>query len=125
MPNKQMRVYFQVASIKSFHAFFSPQKEYGPLAAGLTFAAAALEKVFLMYKTSEFGNDKANFSRENVGALVDDYRANIENFSERKWNAILELCGAAVNTAPVVSALSMENSRRVLYISSSPVKGDD
>ncbi|KAJ6457894.1 hypothetical protein C8R45DRAFT_1183951 [Mycena sanguinolenta] len=99
--------------------------EYGPLAAGLELAAAALEKVFLMYKTGEFVNDKANVSRENVGALVADYHANINNFSERKWNTILELCGAAVNTAPVVSAPSMENSRRVLCISSSPVKGDD
>ncbi|KAJ6448827.1 hypothetical protein C8R45DRAFT_1224605 [Mycena sanguinolenta] len=99
--------------------------DYGFLISGLALSAAALEKVFLMYKTGEFVNDKMNFSRENVGALVDDYVANIKKFAGRKWGVILGLCGAAVNPAPTVSAPSMEVSRRTLYVSSSPVKGDD
>ncbi|KAF8184553.1 hypothetical protein K438DRAFT_1974342 [Mycena galopus ATCC 62051] len=101
------------------------RKDYGLLASGLALSNAALEKVFLMYQTGEFISDKTQFSRENVGSLVDDYLENINKFSQRKWEAILNLCGTAVNIGPPVSAPSMEVSRRVLYVSSSPVKGND
>ncbi|KAF7371459.1 hypothetical protein MVEN_00000200 [Mycena venus] len=101
------------------------RKDYGLLASGLALSNAALEKVFLMYQTGEYISDKTQFSCENVGSLVDDYLENINKFSQRKWDAILNLCGAAVNIAPPVSAPSMEVSRRVLYVSSSPVKGND
>jgi hypothetical protein len=69
------------------------------------------------------------FSRDNTETLVGDYVENTKKLSERRWQRILDRCGAEVENEPVTvpSAPCMEERRRVLYIPSSPapMKGSD
>ncbi|KAJ6537477.1 hypothetical protein DFH09DRAFT_1090831 [Mycena vulgaris] len=99
---------------------------YGFLVGALGLCAAALEKTFLMFATGEYINDGLQFSRDNVSSLVDDYLENFGDFSARKWETVITLCGVSVAKAqaPTVSAAVMSTSRRTLYISSSPVKAE-
>ncbi|KAJ6472267.1 hypothetical protein DFH09DRAFT_1475955 [Mycena vulgaris] len=101
-------------------------KDYGFLVGALGLCAAALEKTFLMFATGEYINDGLQFSRDNVSSLVDDYLENFGDFSARKWETVITLCGVSVAKAqaPTVSAAVMSTSRRTLYISSSPVKAE-
>ncbi|KAJ7933714.1 hypothetical protein B0H13DRAFT_2650469 [Mycena leptocephala] len=93
------------------------------LVSGVALAAAALEKEFAMYSTGEYVTDGQQFSRDNVGSLVDDYATNIKAFTIRKWDSILRCCGSVPQVAPISAGPSMTTTRRVLYISSSPVHG--
>ncbi|KAJ7906140.1 hypothetical protein B0H13DRAFT_2662890 [Mycena leptocephala] len=93
------------------------------LVSGVALAAAALEKEFAMYSTGEYVTDGQQFSRDNVGSLVDDYATNIKAFTIRKWDSILRCCGSVPQVAPINAGPSMTTTRRVLYISSSPVHG--
>ncbi|KAJ6461302.1 hypothetical protein DFH09DRAFT_1114303 [Mycena vulgaris] len=101
-------------------------KDYGFLVGALGLCAAALEKTFLMFSTGEYINDGLQFSRDNVSSLVDDYLENFGDFSARKWETVITLCGVSVAKAqgPTVGAAVMSTSRRTLYISSSPVKAE-
>jgi hypothetical protein len=63
------------------------------------------------------------FSRDNTESLVDDYVENTKKLSERRWNQILERCGAvsaSENEQAAASVPCMDEQRRVLYIPSSP-----
>ncbi|KAJ7735049.1 hypothetical protein B0H16DRAFT_135739 [Mycena metata] len=93
------------------------------LSSAVALTGAALEKEFMMYSTGEYVSDGQQFSRDNVGGLVDDYQNNIKNFSIRKWDHILKLCGSVPQAGPV-SAPSMSTSRRALYVTSSPARGE-
>ncbi|KAJ6466162.1 hypothetical protein C8R47DRAFT_1079052 [Mycena vitilis] len=95
------------------------------LVGALALTNAALEKTFLMFTTGELVDDGLQFSRDNVAHLVDDYTTNIKTFSLRKWDVILRLCGAAEAQPTPVSAPAMTGNRRQLYVSSSPIRGDE
>ena len=65
-----------------------------------------------------------HFSRDNTEALVSDYVENTKKLSERRWNRILERCGAV----PVAeNEPCMDEQRHVLHVPSSPArsKGSD
>ncbi|KAJ7711311.1 hypothetical protein B0H16DRAFT_1745259 [Mycena metata] len=99
------------------------------LSSAVALAGAALEKEFMMYSTGEYVSDGQQFSRDNVvyrpyvGGLVDDYQNNVKNFSICKWDHILKLCGSVPQAGPT-SAPSMSTSRRALYVTSSPARGE-
>jgi hypothetical protein len=70
-----------------------------------------------------------HFSRDNTEALVSDYVENTKKLSERRWNRILERCGAVpvAENEPCMESVCMDERRRVLYVPSSPApsKGSD
>lgn len=69
------------------------------------------------------------FSRDNTETLVGDYIENTKKLSERRWQQILERCGAVgVVVADNESATSipcMDEQRRILYVPSSPAPSDE
>ena len=77
--------------------------------------------MFLTGKKTSIGQ----FSRDNTESLIDDYLENTKKLSERRWNHILEQCGAVSENEPVASGVpSMDEQRRVLYIPSSPAPSE-
>jgi hypothetical protein len=62
------------------------------------------------------------FSRDNTERLVGDYIENTKKLSERRWQRILEQCGAigVVENEAVESVPCMDEQRRTLYVPSSP-----
>lgn len=65
------------------------------------------------------------FSRDNTETLVGDYIENTKKLSKRRWQQILERCGAVVQvengpTGMESSIPCMDEQRRVLYVPSSP-----
>lgn len=71
--------------------------------------------------------DAGQFSREKVGQLVDDYAANTQRLSKRRWIQIEASCGIVAESEhkPTVNMKVMQQQRRTLYIPSSPVKSSD
>jgi hypothetical protein len=68
--------------------------------------------------------NKGQFSRDVVGALVEDYVYNATVLSERRWKIIKTLCGAhTMEQKPDVYSIPV--NRRALYVPSSPVKESD
>jgi len=79
-----------------------------------------------MFEKTGERTDVGQFSFERVGTIVDDYVTNSQKFSDRRWSRIMESCGAQIQReeAPPFNpnAPSMSQSRRQLYVPSSPVK---
>jgi hypothetical protein len=74
-----------------------------------------------MYHTGEYV-DVGQFSQEMVGQIVDDYGANAEALSERRWLKLLRNVSTAQKAEtprPIPNALSMQQRRRTLYVLSS------
>jgi len=82
-----------------------------------------IERAFKMHLSGECV-DVGKFSRELVSDMIDDYMANAEILSERRWAKLMGLCGAPIVKVqlPTPSAPSMQKKRRTLYIPSSPAK---
>jgi hypothetical protein len=85
-----------------------------------------IERAFSMFEKTGKHTDVGQFSFERVGTVVDDYVTNSQKFSDRRWSRIMESCGAQVQqeeaTSFSLNAPSMSQSRRQLYVPSSPVK---
>lgn len=79
-----------------------------------------VERAFKMFFTG-CKVKNGQFSRENSESLVRDYIENTRKLSERRWNQILERCGAVVENEPGEESVPcMDERRRVLYVPSSP-----
>jgi hypothetical protein len=67
------------------------------------------------------------FSRDMVGTMVSEWVYTASILSERRWNHILDLCGAQVmeQRATSLKELSAPFNRRTLYEPSSPTKVSD
>jgi hypothetical protein len=69
------------------------------------------------------------FSRDNTEALVNDYIENTKKLTERRWNQILERCGAELaaseNELGEKGVPCMDERRRVLYVPSSPAPDEE
>ena len=85
-----------------------------------------IERAFSMFEKTGKRDDVGQFSFERVGTVVDDYVTNSQKFSDRCWSRIMESCGAQVHqeeaTSFSLNAPSMSQSRRQLYVPSSPMK---
>jgi hypothetical protein len=68
-----------------------------------------------------------HFSRGNTENLVADYIENTAKLSKRRWNQIMEHCGAETEIVGElkVSVPCLDKERRTLYIPSSPAPMDD
>jgi hypothetical protein len=85
-----------------------------------------IERAFMMNTTgTQVGNGK--FSRDVVGTIVGEYGYLALKLSERRWDRIMELCGAQEMEQQAVSVMerSAPINRRTLYEPSSPIKTYD
>ncbi|KAJ7202084.1 hypothetical protein GGX14DRAFT_399658 [Mycena pura] len=103
------------------------RKDYGRPVGAMCLIAAALERAFGMYTTGQLAEEAPQFSQDNVGGVVEEYLDNIKRFSDRKWTAILQLCGVPSKAAetPAAAGPSLQAHRRILYTPSSPAAGSD
>lgn len=105
------------------------QGNFGRPKALFALTAAAVERAFLSFSTGAFIKPSGDFSQEHIGHLVADYMANFETFSERRWSELMTACGFAIESQKVKKvnpgASSLQKSRRVLYVPSSPPPEDN
>ncbi|KIM40549.1 hypothetical protein M413DRAFT_11439 [Hebeloma cylindrosporum] len=100
--------------------------DYGKPTGGLALAAAGVERAFSLWLPSGHRKStKPKFSRESVGDLVGDYVVNTAKLSDKAWKRIEDAMGMHdVENSPeqdvTVAAPSLEQSRRTLFIPSSP-----
>jgi len=78
-----------------------------------------------MFEKTGKRTNVGQFSFNRVGTIVDDYVTNLQKFSDRRWSRIMESCGAQIQqeeTTLHLNTPSMSQSRRQLYVPSSPMK---
>jgi hypothetical protein len=81
-----------------------------------------IERGFRMNTTgTQVGNGQ--FSRDMVGTIVGEYVYLASKLSERRWNRIMELCGAQEMGQGTEHSVSI--NRRAMYEPSSPIKVSD